>query len=295
MAKRNLIFLLLPMLASAAGPSVEIRDSEVWLIRGGQENQLTHDGKAKQEALLSPNYDRIAYDEQCPEAEHCTPSIVILDLAGLRLQSFQPELGSVSPDSPCASILSFSWVSDTAIASECHINPSLSEYVVTEISTGRTRLDLLGYDFTPSPDGKLVAHVGWIVHFAPPYAQSNYLQIGDTTIYPQANGVADRAPQSNGTYTGIHDFLPGFHWSPDSRHIAFIDCTYDWTPNSPESLSAGDGRESNRACALAVIATDGKASLFPITGLSPNDLRAARLEWAGPHKIVFNTLQYRVH
>jgi hypothetical protein len=79
--------------------------------------------------------------------------------------------------------------------------------------------------------------------------------------------------------------MPGFYWSPDSRRIAFIDCTYDWTPNSPEALSAGDGRESGRQCALAVVATNGKATLFPLPNSSPDDLREARVSWAGAHEI----------
>ena len=32
------------------------------------------------------------------------------------------------------------------IAAECHINPSLSEYVETDLSTGQSIRDLLGYD-----------------------------------------------------------------------------------------------------------------------------------------------------
>src|ERR1039458_9646254 len=47
-----------------------------------------------------------------------------------------------------------------AIAAVCHINPSLSEYIETDVSTGVTTCDLLGYDFTRSPSGTKVAHVG---------------------------------------------------------------------------------------------------------------------------------------
>jgi hypothetical protein len=54
-------------------------------------------------------------------------------------------------------------------------------------------------------------------------------------------------------YVGIHDFQEGLHWSPDSRRIALIDCTYDWTPNHPATLVASDGRESGRRCSLAVV------------------------------------------
>ena len=97
-------------------------------------------------------------------------------------------------DAPCLSILSMAWAGNDRIAIECHINPSLSEYVETEIATGRQRRDLLGIYFTPAPDGSHVAHCGWIIHFAPPYAQSDYLQIDDLTIYPLPPGGPNTLP-----------------------------------------------------------------------------------------------------
>jgi hypothetical protein len=39
------------------------------------------------EADLSAAQNRIAYYEQCPEAEHCTPRVVILDLEGRPIMS----------------------------------------------------------------------------------------------------------------------------------------------------------------------------------------------------------------
>jgi hypothetical protein len=269
--------------AHAASLSVEIRNSEVWLIEEGKAKQLTHDGKAKEDAILSPSEGRIAYFDECPETEHCTPDVVILDLEGHRLKSFQPQMGMDQPESACGAIISITWEGDLAIAAECHLNPSLSEYIETELSSGRRRRDLLGYDFTPSPDGGLVAHVGAYPHFAPPYAQSNYLQLDDTRVYPLPK---DTEPvEVDGTYTGIHEFGPGFYWSPDSRRIAFIDCTYKWTPNSPGSLSAGEGRESGRKCALAVVETDGRAKLFPLADVPPRELNESHIAWAGPHKV----------
>lgn len=180
-------FLALALLLStvrAATLEVEIRDSEVWLIRDGHPKQLTRDGKAKLQALLSPARDRVAYYEQCPQSENCIPSIVVLDLSGKRLQSVRP----VVDQSPCSSILAIEWVSAGSIAAECHINPSLGQYLEVDLATGRNLRDLLGYGFTRSPDGRKVAHVGWIVHFAPRYAQSEYLQVDGVTVYPLPTG-----------------------------------------------------------------------------------------------------------
>ena len=295
--KLSLCMLLLPLLVWAGTLRVEVRRSEVWLLGDGQEKQLTHDEKPKEQAILSPSGSRIVYLEQCFQGQDCTaPSVAVLDLEGRRIRSFQPNGESAPPEKPCSSITSITWASEDAIAAECHINPSLNEYIETSISTGQSTRDLLGYDFVLSPDGRLVAHVGWIVHFAPPYAQSNYLQIDHTKIYPLPKGM--RPVEQIGlteppkvvrkvgpTYTGIHEFQPGLSWSPDAQHIALIDCTYNWTPNSPGSLSGGDGKESGRRCSLAVVSLSGKETLFPLTDVPTDDLREARVQWANPHQL----------
>jgi len=285
------VLILLPLLAWAGTLQVEIRQSEVWLTGDGQSRQLTHDGKSKVQAALSPSQNRVAYLGQCSQEENCTFSVVVLDLEGRRLLSFHLE-----SEKSCNSILSMAWTGESAITAECHINPSLSEYIEIDISTGRATRDLLGRRFTPSPDGKVVAHVGWIVHFAPPYAQSNYLQVDHTTIYPLPKGtkpveqarlaeppdvVRIRGP----TYYGIPDFQSELSWSSDSQRVALIDCTYDWTPNSPASLSGGDGKESGRRCSIAAVSTSGELALFPLSDVSPRDIRTAQLSWLNPHQL----------
>lgn len=74
----RLTLFLAVLLACPAEIRVEVRDSEVWLIRDGREKQLTYDGKSKLQAELSPAQNRIAYYEQCIEAEHCMPTVIVL-------------------------------------------------------------------------------------------------------------------------------------------------------------------------------------------------------------------------
>ena len=186
----RMTLFLLGVLVWSVQLRVEIRDSEVWVVRDGREYQLTDDGKSKLQAELSPEQNRIAYYEQCTEAEHCTPTVIVLDLEGHRIASFQPRHQAFPPAEPCSSILSIAWVGDNVVSAVCHGNPSMSEYVEIDLSTGQTVRDLVGYNFTVSPSGKEVAHVGWIPHFAPPYAQSEYLQIDHTTIYPLPKGMS---------------------------------------------------------------------------------------------------------
>ena len=76
--------------------------------------------------VLSPSANRIAYLEQCPQSENRLKPVVILDLGGRRLKALHPMAEAFSPAKPRASISDLSWVSETSVASECHINPSLS-------------------------------------------------------------------------------------------------------------------------------------------------------------------------
>lgn len=292
------LLLLVPLLCCAQ-VQVEIQKNEVWLGRDGNWTQLTTDGRTKPQALLSPSGDRIAYFEQCPMGEGCTPAVVILDLEGRRLNSFHPQHRTGDGGTPCGAVMSIVWAGDGAVGAVCHINPSLNEYTETDIATSKITRSLLGYDFTPAPDSNGVAHAGWIVHFAPPYAQSDYLQIDDTVIYPLPEGmrpvalkrlehpptvVREQAP----TWSGIHRFLPGLFWSPDSRSIALVDCTYDWTMNAEGSLAAADGQESNWQCFVAVVSRTGEAKKIPLAGIARQDLYQARLSWRGPRTLLLS-------
>jgi hypothetical protein len=275
---------------------VEVRGTELWLVGEGLPRRLTHDGKSKDQPVFSPSRKRIAYVEQC--TGQCAPSVVVLDLEGQRVLSFQPRHQAVPPIEPCSSILSVVWVGDGAIAAVCHINPSLTEYIETDISTGKNTRDLSGLDFKPSPDGKWVAHVGWIIHFAPPPSKSYYLQVDRTTIYPLPKGMQPveqiglvEAPEvvrkEGPTYRGIHEF-GDISWSPDSKRIALIDCTYEWTPNTPQFLSEADGKESGRRWALVVVSTTGKFVTFPLNEATQRDLGDARISWMNPRELTLD-------
>jgi len=195
------------------------------------------------------------------------------------------------------SILAIAWTGPNAVSVECHINPSLSEYLEMDLSTKKVFRDLLGYDFTRSPDGKTVAHVCWIPHFAPPYTHSNYLQLDDITIYPLPKGGAPKkqvgldeqpymVPNKGLHYYGIHDFLPSLAWSPDSRRVALVDCIYDWTDSDADRTP---GEESNRRCSVAVVSPDGSFQLFPLADTSPEGLHKSHLEWSQTGELILRT------
>lgn len=295
--RRLLLFLTLFASAASAQTRVEIRENEVWLIRNGQAKQLTHDGRSKLQVLHSWDFNRFAYYEQCTQAENCIPSVIVLEPDGNRLQSFQPRPSALGDNSPCASILNISWASgEQAIGVECHENPSLSEYVEFDLSTGKTLRDLVGIGFTPSPTGDHVAYIGPLIHFAPPYSQSNYLRIDGMTVYPLSKGVRPQAEKANeqpidvvrqigSRFVGIHNFVPPFSWSPDSKKVAFIDCIYDWIEKGTNSGGGSVGEAVNNKCSIAVVGFDGAATLFPLPPNVPLDgfssAEIAHLHWNG--------------
>jgi hypothetical protein len=289
------LFFLLTSISWAAAPHVEIRANEVWLLKDVETRQLTSDGKSKLQAVLSPSNNQIAYYEQCPQSEKCTPSIIILDLEGRRLKTFQPMAQAVPPGEPCGSILDISWLTETSIGAECHGNPSLSEYIETDLASGKTVRDLLGLGFTPSPDKKYVAHVGPIVHFAAPIDQSYYLYIDKTVVYPLPRGVRPTEKEPNvvrrrgSTWMGVHEFVPKFFWSPDSERIAFVDCLFDWIEKGVGADRATPitpiGDVTNRRCFIAVVARTGQSSLFPISATSAADATAVNFSWDSSNQL----------
>jgi hypothetical protein len=295
---RWLSFFLIASLTWASATRVEIRDNEVWLLGNGQPKQLTRDGKVKLQAVLSVPRDRVAYYEQCIQGDSCTPSVVIMDLEGRHLQVFQPRPIALGQAEPCASILNISWVwADTRIGVECHGNPSVSEYIEIDLPTEKMIQNLLGYGFTPSPDGKQIAHVGPIVHFTPPYAQSNYLLMNNTTVYPLPRGAKPTVEQPSSPsfdvvqekgpkHIGIHDFVPRFTWSPDSKRVAFIDCVFDWVETGAIDPGGSPiGTERNRHCSVAVVSPSGTFTVFPLRDVPLSSLYESHIAWIDTERI----------
>jgi hypothetical protein len=277
---------------------VGVKDNEVWLTQGRRSIQLTHDGRSKLQAELSNRHDRIAYYEQCPQDEGCMPSVIILNLQGRRIQSFTPTIVGFGELGPCASILGISWrSSDESMAVECHVNPSVSAYMEIDLKTGRHLRDLAGGGFTSSPDGKWVAYVAPLVHFAPPYAKSHYLQLNDFTVYPLPKNMKplsqqgfqqsiDIVKEEENGYSGIHDFASSFAWSPDSTRVAFVDCVFDWIETGgPDPGGNPIGEERNRKCSIAVVSVTGSHTSIKLPPISTDAIYDSRLSWADSQRL----------
>src|SRR4029077_7043040 len=118
---------------------------------------------------------------------------------GNRLQTFQPRTSAFGSDETCGSILHISWVrGDSTIGVECHATPSASLNIEFDLAARKNVRDLAGLDFTPSPNGRFVAHVGPFPHFAPPSAQSYFLFLDNVIVYPLPKGAKPHRWDSNG-------------------------------------------------------------------------------------------------
>ncbi len=241
----------------------------------------------------SPSGELFAQYTLCSVENPCIPQVVITKRDGTELKRF------VAPthDGPCASILDLQWGSGNMIGVTCHANPSLSYYGEVDITSGKLLREYLGYGFVRSPDYEKVAHVGWIIHFAPPWVQSEYLQVGNTILYPLPPGtkpveqkVLDLAPnvvkERGLVFAGVHGFASPFVWSPDSRRIGFIDCLVDYRlrDDSPEAFEE-HGQQENRRCFATAVGLDGK---FNRKVVPPIQDREFVLQWSDARTLVVN-------
>jgi hypothetical protein len=161
-------------------------------------------------------------------------------------------------------------------------------YIEFDLAARKNVRDLVGLDFTRSPDGKLVAYVGPLPHFAPPHAKSHFLFIDDTVVYPLPKSVKpfqwkiggampDIVETKGDKFAGIHAF-GRFAWSPDSTRVAFIDYTFDWIGDEA-------GSESNRHCPIAVVSLTGAFFLIPQRGAPLATICAGQLSWVGDQQL----------
>jgi hypothetical protein len=241
---------------------------------------------AAQDRVPSPSGRLSAGYTECYSPNPCIPQVVIADREGRELRRFEVP----DRDAPCMSILRLEWAGENVIAAECHQNPSLSSYLEIDIRSGKVLRSYSGYGFVRSPDYTKVAHVGWIIHFAPPWVKSEYLQVGNTILYPlppgmkpveqkpleMAPGVVERRGL---VYTGVHEFRSDFAWSPDSRNIGFIDCLVDYRlrDDSQEAFNEG-GTEENLRCFAVAVGPDGA---FRRTGVPSGSYQDFQVKWTG--------------
>jgi hypothetical protein len=277
--------LALLLLQASGPPRVELRADEVWLMPGTGSSviQLTRDGRHKSDVQISPNTTRVAYIDQCYQGDkECRLGIVVMDLTGRRLRFLPP--GIPGENAQCGNLGRLEWIDDHHIGAQCHINPSLEQCleIDTEAAAHTTRT-FLGLRFTPSPDRKKVAHLGWIPHFSPPYAQSHYIQINGKTVYPPEG--RETPQQKRDLNAGVHG-IGEFQWSPDSSRLALVDQVCDWKVTGPDQYD-GDFVDCRY---FVVVAGENTATL---TVAIPKLTDSARINWDGNDGVALTTKESR--
>lgn len=231
-----------------------------------------------EDRVASPTGELFAHYTLCSVQNPCIPEVVITKADGAEVRRFQVR----TDEGPCASILDIHWAGEKAIGAVCHGNPSLSYYYEVDVTSGKVLQEYRGYRFVRSPDYSKVAHVGWIIHYAPPWVKSEYLQVGNTILYPLPSGMKpveqkplEMAPevviQKGLVYAGVHEFRSKFVWSPDSRKIGLVDCLVDYRlrDDSPEAFAEG-GEQENWRCFAVAVGLDGSSRKASIR-LAPNE------------------------
>ena len=131
---------------------------------------------------------------------------------------------------------------------------------------------------TWSPDHKVLATTKVPQAFVTPEGGNYRLLLNGSLTYPRK---AKRAWFS--AYENQHTFLSPLEWSPDSRHVAFVEKIYDWEYTDPYNRYF-DGRVSNLHFYLAVVSLDGQASGYQLDHVPLN----IQLEWKQADEISFN-------
>ena len=222
-------------------------------------------GYSGQNRVPSPAGNLFAEYTLCSIQNPCIPEVVITNWHGAEVRRFEVR----NDGGPCAGILDLQWAAEDTIAAECHENPSMSSYLEVDIRSGKLVREYRGFGFVRSPDYAQVAHVGWIIHFAPPWVKSEYLQIGNTIVYPLPPGMksvdqksVDMAPEvvrrRGLVYAGVHGFQSKFVWSPDSRKVGVVDCLVDYRlrDDSRAAFEEG-GKAENLHCFAVAVGLEG--------------------------------------
>lgn len=214
--------MLLCAAAAAQEPELTLQGTEIWL----GEVQLTSDGFNKSKPVWSPDAKHILYATLCFQGENCEPEAVILNRAGVQERRFP--LVSLDSQDRCRSVMSIDW-SPAGIGVDCHLNPSLGVYTVHDPNSGKPLDAYGGYGFVRSPDGRKVAHAGWVPHFSPPYAHSDTIKIDHKVVYPTGgSNLAQRDSADGNVWHGIHELRSPIVWSADGKSVALMERIYDW-------------------------------------------------------------------
>lgn len=198
--------------AKPTARAVFVRDNEIWIVNrnGSGLKQLTKDARPKHHPVWSPDASKVAYHLDFDRSGNA--EIVIIGVASGEIVNVLPLPGASSAGVPeINAILRMEWLSSDRLGYEGHVNPSLSEYRVVNLSSGKIIKTLPGARFQWSPDRKKFATLGWLPHFNAPETLHQFIRINGRTVYTLPNGR-------------LVDYVASdFSWSADSTKVAFLE------------------------------------------------------------------------
>jgi len=249
-------------------------DGQIWLQldAGHPAFQATNDPHGAEHAapVISPDGKMIVYGVmEVVAPERLSPlHLVFLDWSGRELRRIDTvptdELGGT------CGYGSIEWIDSARLGVECEYNPSVANYVILDVGSGRVLKQYMGLYFSWSPARRTLAFVGLITHFAKPPAQNYCLHFNENAVYtPNCTSrvgplrKSPRSPKSPDRYPNIHTIYSPLVWAPDGSKVAFVVSVYDFIWNEP---SKGEDDFVNSRQYLAIVPLSGRAVGYQLTG-----------------------------
>lgn len=212
---------------------VKVLNKEIFVVdASGQMRQLTHDGKPKEHATLSPAKDRVIYHGHF-DPYKSPPEPVILTVLDLETGNLVQQ---VSVNWSARFVTDVKWVKDYLVL----VQGEGSFLAVVNLRLGKQTHQLVGSDFSLSPDGAIIIfHHDFNPRYGavPPQFDSDYVLLSLTEresssglpgenfriIYPDLLGWGEVERKNFRDLKDRHHIKNAFFWSPDSRSIAFTE------------------------------------------------------------------------
>jgi len=260
-------------------------DAQIWLQLDADHPafQATHDphGAEHAEPVISPDRKLIAYGlrELVGPGRLSPLHTVFIDWSGKEIRRFEEV---PIRDLDTCGYGGIEWIDVSRIGVACEFNPSLEFYIVLDAVSGKVLQTFSGLYFAWSPDRRILAHVGPLMHFA---AVHDYCVLfNETKAYPkgcpEAKVLKSRSRPDTFTYRDIHTVLSDFVWSPDGRELAFVVDVYDfdWSDEGTDHEARED---RNHRSFLALVSGDRPAVGFRIT----DSMSEPKLKWLDNSRI----------
>jgi len=264
-------------------------DGQIWLQLSADHPafQATHDPRGAEHSApdISPDGKLVTFGLREPVGpESLSPlHIVVIDWSGNQVRRFnEVPMG----DFDTCGYGTVEWIDNSRVGVACEFNPSMEFYMILDAQSGKVRQTFPGLRFSWSPDRRILAHIGPLIHFA---VVHNYCVLfNGVEIYP--NGCPDtelltsRSRPDTFTFRDQHTVESDLIWSPDSRKLAFIVDVYDldW---SGEGTDHEDHEDRNHRSFLAIISADRRAVGYRIT----QSINQPRLQWLDNSRIQLTT------